>query len=129
MFSARIGVRFASRYWTVGGEHSDAFSQDWSEVCHPLLARSEAEEKNLKKGARSVADTYAMMYQALEGAKERLGWDRNLTWHSFRIGSATRGTVLGGETECSERSWKVAEWLCGFCTGGRKSREWFLVKL
>ena len=51
--------------------------------------------KNLKKGARSVAATYAVMYQALEGAKERLGLDKNLTWHSFRIGSATRGTVLG----------------------------------
>ena len=51
--------------------------------------------KNLKKGARSVAATYAVMYQALEGAKERLGLDRNLTWHSFRIGFATRGTVLG----------------------------------
>jgi hypothetical protein len=51
--------------------------------------------KNLKKGARSVAATYAVMYQASEGAKERLGLDRNLTWHSFRIGSATRGIVLG----------------------------------
>jgi hypothetical protein len=37
MLSARIGVRFASRYWTVGSEHTDAFSQDWSEVCQPLL--------------------------------------------------------------------------------------------
>jgi hypothetical protein len=37
MLSARIGVRFASRYWMVGSEHTDAFSQDWSEVCQPLL--------------------------------------------------------------------------------------------
>ena len=51
--------------------------------------------KNVKKGARSVAATYAVMYQALEGAKEKLGLDTNLILHSFRIGSATRGTVLG----------------------------------
>jgi hypothetical protein len=37
MLSARIGVRFASRYWMVGSEHTDAFSQDWSEVCQSLL--------------------------------------------------------------------------------------------
>ena len=39
--------------------------------------------------------TYSMMYQALEAAKERLGLEESLTWHSFRIGSATKGTVLG----------------------------------
>ena len=50
--------------------------------------------KNLKKGAKGRAATYAVMYQALEGAKERLGLDRTLTWHSFRIGSATGGTVF-----------------------------------
>jgi hypothetical protein len=37
MLSARIGVRFVSHYWTVGSEHTDAFSQDWSEGCQPLL--------------------------------------------------------------------------------------------
>ena len=41
-----------------------------------------------------MAATYAM-YQAMEGAKERLDLDRNLTWHLFWICSATRWTVLG----------------------------------
>ena len=44
---------------------------------------------------KSMAASYAMMYQAPEGAKEKLGLDKNLTWHSFWIGSATRGSVLG----------------------------------
>lgn len=51
--------------------------------------------KSLRNGAKLMPATYAVMYQALEGSKERLGLDPNLTWHSFRIGSATRGTMLG----------------------------------
>ena len=50
---------------------------------------------NVGKGAKVVAVTYSVMYHALEGAKERLGLEKSLTWHSFRIGSATRGTKLG----------------------------------
>jgi hypothetical protein len=110
MLSARIGVRFASHYWTEGNEYTDAFSQDWNEdvgFFHPPLSDlARVMEKVKRDGARGVvvvpdwpgsevAATYAVMYQALEGAKERLGLYRNLTWHSFRIGFATRRTVLG----------------------------------
>ena len=51
--------------------------------------------RNLGKGPKREAVTYSIMYQALEGAKGRLGLEGSLTWHSFRIGSATRGTSLG----------------------------------
>ena len=35
------------------------------------------------------------MYHSLESMKKELELDRGLTWLSFRIGSATRGTKLG----------------------------------
>ena len=40
--------------------------------------------RNLGKGPKREAVTYSIMYQS-----------GSLTWHSFRIGSATRGTSLG----------------------------------
>jgi hypothetical protein len=39
--------------------------------------------------------TYAVAYHGLEYLKERLGLDNSLKWHSFSIGSATKGTSLG----------------------------------
>ena len=36
-----------------------------------------------------------MAYRGLEDLKERLGLDSSLKWHSFRIGSATKGNILG----------------------------------
>ena len=51
--------------------------------------------KNVNKEAKIIAATYAVMYQVFERVKEKLGLDKNLTWHSFQIGSATRETVLG----------------------------------
>ena len=48
--------RFASKYWTVGSEHTDAFTQDWSEdegFFHPPLAElARVVEKMVKFGAR-----------------------------------------------------------------------------
>jgi hypothetical protein len=51
--------------------------------------------KNVGKGPKREAVTYSVKYQALEGTKKRLGLEDSLTWHSFRIGSATRGTSFG----------------------------------
>ena len=41
--------------------------------------------RNLGKGPKREAVTYSIMYQAMEGAKGRLGLEGSLTWHSFRI--------------------------------------------
>ena len=38
----------------------------------------------------AVAVSYAVMYHSLEALKKKLELDAGLTWHSFRIGSATR---------------------------------------
>ena len=51
--------------------------------------------KNLGKGEKKVAVSYSRMYQSLESSKERLGLDASLKWHSWRIGAATRGNMLG----------------------------------
>ena len=50
---------------------------------------------SLTKGSKGIAVSYATMYNSLEALKKTLGLDPGLTWHSFRIGSATRGTKLG----------------------------------
>ena len=50
------------------------------------------------------------MYQALEGVKVSLCLDKNLTWHSFRIGSATRGNILGVRRSVVKGAGK---WKCG----------------
>ena len=50
---------------------------------------------SLTKGSKGKAVSYAAMYNSLEALKKGLGLDPGLTWHSFRIGSATRGTKLG----------------------------------
>jgi hypothetical protein len=49
----------------------------------------------LGKGSKRRAVTYNVMYASLVAMKTRLGMDKSLTWHSFRIGAATRGTLLG----------------------------------
>ena len=36
-----------------------------------------------------------MLWRITEDLKERLGLDSRLKWHSFRIGSATKGNILG----------------------------------
>ena len=56
-WSSRLD-RFASRFWTVGSEHTDAFSQDWGEeegFFHPPLeVLASVLEKVEKYGARGV---------------------------------------------------------------------------
>ena len=47
------------------------------------------------EGAKKRIVTYNAMYTSLEFRKERLGLEKSLTWHSWRIGAATRGTVVG----------------------------------
>ena len=42
-----------------------------------------------------MAVSYAVMYHSLEALKKKLELDDGLPWHSFRIGSATRGAKLG----------------------------------
>ena len=49
----------------------------------------------LGKGVKRRAATYNAMYASLEAMKTRLVVDKSLTWHSFHIGAATRGTSLG----------------------------------
>ena len=39
--------------------------------------------------------TYPIMYKELDEMKVRVGLQGNLTWHSKRIGSASRGNKLG----------------------------------
>ena len=51
--------------------------------------------KNLEKGSKAVLVAYPMMYRGFEDIKVRLGLHANLTWHSWRIGSASRGNRLG----------------------------------
>ena len=50
--------RFASRFWTVGSKHTDAFSQDWGEdegFFHPPVDMlASVMEKVEKFGARGV---------------------------------------------------------------------------
>ena len=50
---------------------------------------------SLTKGSKAAAVSYAVMYHSLEAMKKELNLGAGLTWHSFRIGSATRGTKLG----------------------------------
>ena len=58
--------------------------------------------KNVNKGAKIIAATYAVMYQAFEGVKEKLGLDKNLTWHS----SCYKRDCAGSEKECGQRIWE-----------------------
>ena len=39
--------------------------------------------------------TYPIMYKELDEMKVRVGLQANLTWHSWRIVSASRGNQLG----------------------------------
>ena len=48
----------------------------------------------LGEGAKKRGVTYNAMYASLEAMKERLGMEKSLTWHSWRIGGATRGTAF-----------------------------------
>jgi integrase len=50
---------------------------------------------SFQRKSRDVSVTYAVAYHGLEDLKERLGLDSSLKWHSFRIGSATKGNMLG----------------------------------
>ena len=50
---------------------------------------------SLTRGSKGTVVSYAVMYHSLEAMKKELNLDAGLTWHSFRIGSATRGTKLG----------------------------------
>ena len=47
------------------------------------------------KGSKRKAVTYNVMYSTMQDMKVSLGLCKSLTWHSFRIGAATRGTSLG----------------------------------
>ena len=80
--------------------------------------------KNMRKGANLVAATYAVMYQALEGVKEKLGLEKNLTWHWFCLalgtGSATRGTVLGVTRSVVKGA---GQWRSGCVDSGGGSRD------
>ena len=51
--------------------------------------------KNLGNGGKGVPITYPTIYKELEDMKSRVGLQGNLTWHSWRVGSATRGNQLG----------------------------------
>ena len=51
--------------------------------------------KNLGSGEKRMGVTYNVMYSALEEMKTRLDLEPSLTWHSFRIGAATKGTRMG----------------------------------
>ena len=52
---------------------------------------------SFQRKSRGVSVTYAVAYHGLEDLKERLGLDSSLKWHSFSIGSATKGNILGYE--------------------------------
>jgi hypothetical protein len=67
-------------------EYLDVMGIIWKEALFP---------KNVGKGPKREAVTYSVICQALEGAKKKLGLEDSLTWHSFRMGSATHGTSLG----------------------------------
>ena len=60
-----------------------------------LLKKDALFSANLARGPKVVAVSYAVMYHSLESMKKELELDPGLTWNSFRIGSATRGTKLG----------------------------------
>ena len=49
----------------------------------------------LGRGVKRKAVSYSIMYSSLQSVKTRLGMDENITWHSYRVGAATRGTSLG----------------------------------
>lgn len=49
----------------------------------------------LGKRGKVKAVSYNVMYNTLEAMKARMGLDKSITWHSYRIGAATRGTALG----------------------------------
>ena len=51
--------------------------------------------KNVGKGGKGMPTTYPTMYKELEVMKVKVGLQGNLTWHSWRIGSASRGNQLG----------------------------------
>ena len=60
-----------------------------------LLEKDALFPANLTKSPKVAAVSYAVMYHSLESMKKELELDTGLMWHSFRIGSATRGTKLG----------------------------------
>ena len=51
--------------------------------------------ESFQRKSRGVSVTYAVAYHGLEDLKERFGLESSLKWHSFRIGSATKGNILG----------------------------------
>ena len=60
------------------------------------------------KGSKRKGVTYNVMYSTLQDMKVRLGLSKSLTWHSSRIGAATRGTSLGVRRNIIKRAglWK-----------------------
>ena len=57
--------------------------------------------KNAGIGGKGVPVTYPIMYKELDEMKVRVGLQGNLTWHSRRIGSVSRGNRLGvRKTSC-----------------------------
>ena len=71
---------------------------------------------SFQKRSRDVSVTYAVAYRGLEDLKERLGLDSSLKWHSFRIGSATKGNILGVRRSVMKKAgnWKSAA-VDGYC--------------
>ena len=53
--------------------------------------------------------TYAVAYHGLEDLKERLGLDSSLKWHSFSIGSSTKGNILGVRRSVVKGTGKVEQ--------------------
>ena len=100
--------RFASRYWTVGSEYTDAFSQEWTKdigFFHPPLSDlARVMEKIEKDGARGVivvpdwpgSEADSVMMQA-EGKVELLGI-RNMDFESpeWKKDDTFRGTPIFG---------------------------------
>ena len=70
--------------------------------------------KNLRKGAKGLAATYSIMYQALEGVKVWFvfGQEPYLAFISDRF--CHKREYLGGKTERGEGCVEVEERMCGF---------------
>ena len=51
--------------------------------------------RSFQRKSRDVSVMYAVAYHGWEDFKERLGLNSSLKWHSFCIGSATKGNILG----------------------------------
>ena len=72
--------------------------------------------KNLGSSLKRMGVTYSVMYSALEEMKTRLDLEASLTWHSFRIGSATKDTKMGVSRNVLKKAgnWKSSA-VDGYC--------------